>query len=151
MKGEHQPGALPIARQLILAGLTLYWLLLPRWKQSKEPPKTNRSKGIIVDPVRLATCLDRSVAASGAIAFTVSPCLPWRKRLSLTERVARVERPQRRAAHRLSELSSLAGGIDRLKALTPGRRPEGPLSDECAPVALHAFGEGALAGLETAA
>jgi hypothetical protein len=81
----------------------------------------------------------------------VSPCLPWRKLLSLTERVALVERPQRRAAHRLSEISSLAGGIDRLTALTPGRRPEGPLSDECAPVALHAFGEGALAGVETAA
>jgi hypothetical protein len=51
-------------------------------KQPKEPSKTNRSKGIIVDPVRLATCLDRSVAASGAIASTVSPCLPWRKLLS---------------------------------------------------------------------
>jgi hypothetical protein len=35
-----------------------------------------------VDPVRLATCLDRSVAASGAIASTVTPCLPWRKLLS---------------------------------------------------------------------
>jgi hypothetical protein len=56
--------------------------------------------------IRLATCLDRGVVASGAIALMVSPCLPWRKRLSLTEplspaerlalveRVAMVERPQ---------------------------------------------------------
>jgi hypothetical protein len=36
----------------------------------KNPSKTNRSKGI-VDPVRPATCLDRSVAASGAIALTL--------------------------------------------------------------------------------
>jgi hypothetical protein len=35
--------------------------------------------------IRLATCLDRSAAASGAIASTVSPCLPWRKLLSLAE------------------------------------------------------------------
>ena len=44
-----------------------------------------------MDPIRLATCLDRSVAASGAIASTVSPCLPWRKRLALPERPALVE------------------------------------------------------------
>ncbi len=70
----------------------LYRLLLPRVKQPKELPKTNRSKEIIVDPGRLATCLDRSAAASGAIASMVSPCLPWRKLLSLTERLPLVER-----------------------------------------------------------
>jgi hypothetical protein len=31
--------------------------------------------------------------ASGAIASTVSPCLPWRKLLSLTERLPLVEAP----------------------------------------------------------
>jgi hypothetical protein len=46
-----------------------------------------------VDPIRLATCLDRSAAASGASASMVSPCLPWRKLPSLTERLAIVERP----------------------------------------------------------
>jgi hypothetical protein len=30
MTGENQPGVLPIARQIILAGLKLYRLLLPR-------------------------------------------------------------------------------------------------------------------------
>ena len=53
-----------------------------------------------MDPVRLATCLDRSAAASGAIASTVSSCLPRRKLLSLMKRLALVERPRRRAAHR---------------------------------------------------
>ena len=44
--------------------------------------------------------------ASGAIASMVSPCFPWRKLLSLTERLppaerlALVERPSCRAAHR---------------------------------------------------
>jgi hypothetical protein len=56
--------------------------------------------------IRLATCFDRSAAASGAIASTVSPCLPPRKRLALAERLpvadrlALAERPRRRAAHR---------------------------------------------------
>ena len=36
IKGERQPGALPIARQLILAGLALYWLLLPHWKATQR-------------------------------------------------------------------------------------------------------------------
>jgi hypothetical protein len=43
--------------------------------------------------IRLATCLDRSAAASGATACTVSPRLPWRKLLSLAERLAMVEPP----------------------------------------------------------
>ena len=93
MEREHRLGALPIVRQLILAGLTLYQLLLPRWKATKTPPKTNRSKGIIVNPIRLATCLDRSAAASGAIASMRSPCLPRRKLLSPAERLAPVEPP----------------------------------------------------------
>jgi hypothetical protein len=38
----------------------------------KNPSKTNRSKGI-VDPVRPATCLDRSVTASGAICADATP------------------------------------------------------------------------------
>jgi hypothetical protein len=41
-----------------------------------------------VDPIRLATCLDRSASASGAIASMVSACLPWRKLLSPAERRA---------------------------------------------------------------
>jgi hypothetical protein len=103
-----------------------------------------------VDPIRLATCLDRSVAASGAIAWMVSPCLPWRKLLSPAERSALrwSSGPGVRRLIVFSEISSLACGIDRLAALTPGRRPGDPLSDECATVALHAFGEGALAGVE---
>ena len=43
--------------------------------------------------IRLATCLDRSAAASGAIASTVSPRLPRRKRLARAKRLARVELP----------------------------------------------------------
>ena len=43
--------------------------------------------------IRLATCLDRSVAASGAIASTVSPCLPWRKLLSRGDRLPVLEAP----------------------------------------------------------
>jgi hypothetical protein len=44
--------------------------------------------------IRLATCLDRSVAASGAIASMVSPRLPWRKLLLPAERLAlRGQRP----------------------------------------------------------
>ena len=46
--------------------------------------------------IRLATCLDRSVAASGAIASMVSPCFPWRKLVPPAERLALVERPRRR-------------------------------------------------------
>ena len=57
--------------------------------------------------IRLATCLDRSAAASGAIASMVSPCFPWRKLLPLTERLALVEP---------------APGVGR----SSGRRPETP-------------------------
>ena len=50
-------------------------------------------------PIRLATCLDRSVAASGATASMVSPCFPWRKLLSLTERLPAGRAARGRAAH----------------------------------------------------
>ena len=80
--------------------------------------------------IRLATCLDRSAAASGAIASTVSPCLPWRKLLPLTERLppaerlALVERPRRRAAHRAgaSRRTGLSPSGDRWRVWA-GARP----------------------------
>ena len=52
-----------------------------------------------MDPIRLATCLDRSAAASGAIASTVSPRFPSHKLLSPAQRLLLVERPRRGAAH----------------------------------------------------
>jgi hypothetical protein len=61
-------------------------------KQPKEPPQTNRSKGAIVDPIRLATCLDRSVAASGASALTLLQALLGSKRLPPAKRLPLVER-----------------------------------------------------------
>jgi hypothetical protein len=67
--------------------------------------------------IRLATCLDRSAAASGAIASMVSPCLPWRKLLSLTERLTLLERPRRRAAYR--------AGASRRTGLSPSGDPAG--------------------------
>jgi len=86
--------------------------------------------------IRLATCLDRSAAASGAIASTVSPCFRWRKLLSLAERLAvaerlgLVERPSRRAAHRaeasrrgLSPLGDRWAGLgERSKAVSEALR-----------------------------
>jgi hypothetical protein len=36
VKGEIHPGALLTARQIGLAGLTLYRLLLPRWKATQR-------------------------------------------------------------------------------------------------------------------
>ncbi len=45
VKGKYIRELCLPSRQLTLAGLTLYRLLLPRGKQSREPPKTNRSKG----------------------------------------------------------------------------------------------------------
>jgi hypothetical protein len=68
----------------------LYLRLLPRRKQLIEPHKTTAVKDT---PVRLATCLDRSAAASGATASRVSPRLPWGKLLSLAERLAAHRRP----------------------------------------------------------
>jgi hypothetical protein len=63
---------------------------------AQDEPQSRRPVSLTLTgtpAIRLATCLDRSVAASGAITSTVSPCFPWRKLLSLAERLARVERP----------------------------------------------------------
>jgi hypothetical protein len=62
---------------------------LPASTTAMENNPKNRPRRTAVrdKPIRLATCLDRSVAASGAIASMVSPCLPSRKLLSLAERL----------------------------------------------------------------
>ena len=71
--------------------------------------------------IRLATCLDRNVAASGAIAATVSPCLPWRKHLALAERLPPAEHP---GAGRAAPASGgPSGRSEPSKGLEPFRRP----------------------------
>ena len=68
--------------------------------------------------IRLATCLDRSAAASGAIASTVSPCLPWRKLLSADGAPGDGRAARRRAAHR--------AGASRRTGLSPARERSNP-------------------------
>ena len=95
------------ARQLILAGLTLYRLLLPR----RKPIQRTAQDETAVHPP--CDCLDRSAAASGAIASTVSPCTPWRKLLKPAERLAKVERRRRR--------STSPEGLKPVRRLAPAR------------------------------
>ena len=76
VKGKLQLGAFPWRSPAHLAATCA----LPASTTATEIIQSN----VQDEPqsVRLATCLDRSVAASGAIASTVSPCFPWRKLLS---------------------------------------------------------------------
>jgi hypothetical protein len=105
------------ACQLTLAGLTLYRSLLPRGKQPKEPSKTNRSKGQARSPCNMPRSGPRG---SGAIASTVSPRLPWRKRLSRAERPALSASAAHRAEASLLQLQRSKASPTRL---TSGQLP----------------------------
>ena len=69
MKGEHQPGALPKippdnrSRTYALPASTI--------ALERNPKNRPRRTAVRDKPIRLATCLDRSAAASGAIAPTL--------------------------------------------------------------------------------
>ena len=109
MKREHQPGAL---LTIPPAKLSRTCALPASTTAIRSNPKNRPRRTAVRDkPVRLATCLDRSAAASGAIASTLPPCLPWRKLLSLAERLALARAAQRRAAHR--------AGASRRRGLSP--------------------------------
>ena len=115
MKGKYIRELCLPASPLTVAGL--YALPASTTALESNPKNRPRRTAVRDKPLRLATCLDRSVAASGAIASTVSPRLPWRKLLSPTERLPLVERPRRRAApavasgyHTQSRVMAARGG-----------------------------------------
>ena len=112
-EGETHPGALLTSQP---ANLSRTYALPASTTAMESNPKNRPRRTAVRDkPIRLATCLDRSAAASGAIASTVPPCLPRGKLLSPAERLALVERPRRRAAHR--------AGASRRTGLSPPGRP----------------------------
>jgi hypothetical protein len=127
VKGKHQLGALPLAGPAHLAATCAL------------PTSTTATVEILSNvqdqpqSIRLATCLDRSVAASGAIAWMVSPCPPWRKRLALAEPLPPAERlaldePPRRSQGRGEIWASgktIGAGAGSPPPLGPGspRRP----------------------------
>ena len=74
-----------------------------------------------MDPIRLATCLDRSVAASGAIASMVSSCSPRRKLLALAERLGAGRAPAASGAPGAGRAAG-AGSHHTLAALRESKR-----------------------------
>jgi hypothetical protein len=115
---EINPGALLTSAPANLG--STYALPASTTALESNPKNRPRRTEVRDKPVRLATCLDRSVAASGAIASTVSPCLPWRKLPPLTERLAVDEPPgvarligPKRAVERACALQATAGGFGR--------------------------------------